>query len=57
MSAADTDAEIADYREIELVYCRHGFNIRQQRRGERQGPVTTTTLDADVVASLLDAAF
>ena len=47
MSTDDADA---DYTEVELVYCRDGFNVRQQRRRERQGLTTTTTLDAGVIA-------
>ena len=57
VSTADTDP---DYTDVELVYCRDGFNIMKQRRCQRQDlttTTTTTTLDASVIASLLDAAF
>ena len=45
----------AGYTEVELIYRRDGFNIRQQRQW--QGPATISTLDAGVIASLLVAAF
>ena len=56
VSTADADP---DYTDVELVYCRDGFSImQQQRRHQRQDLTTTiTTLDAGVIASLLDAAF
>ena len=65
LSAADADA---DYTDVELIYCRGCFNIRHNidhtaltatvrvRRRHHQ-EVTTTTLDARVIASLIDAAF
>ena len=54
VSTADA---VQDYTEVELVYCRGCFNIRQQRRRELQDLTTATTLDAGVIASLLDETF
>ena len=57
-----------DYTDVELIYCRGCFNIRHNidhtaltatvrvRRRHHQ-EVTTTTLDARVIVSLIDAAF